>query len=151
MSVLKKKAALAALCCTFVGGLEGVKQVVYLDPVGIPTACFGETKNIRMGQRFTMDQCKSMLLDSLIKADDQVSACVKVSLPDARRAALISFAYNVGGANFCGSTLVKKLNAGDTAGACNELPKWVYARGVKLPGLVNRRNAERELCMKGVT
>lgn len=151
MTTLRKRAGLAALCCTLVGGFEGIRQVAYRDPVGIPTACFGETKNIRMGMRFTMEECKGMLLNSLVIADDGVDACVKVKMPDTRRAALISFTYNAGVTNFCKSTMVKKLNAGDTVGACNELPKWVYSRGIKLPGLVNRRNAERDLCMKGLT
>lgn len=103
---------------------QGAKlQVAYLDFVGIPIACFGETKNIRMGRTFTVDQCTGMLLDSLSQADVAVSSCVKVPLSDTRRAALISFTYNVGGFAFCGSTLVRKLNAGDGAGACDELPK----------------------------
>jgi lysozyme len=61
----------------------------------------------------------------------------------------VSFAYNVGGGNYCGSTLVRKLNAGDTAGACNELTRWTRAKGIVLPGLVKRREAERQLCLQG--
>lgn len=151
MTTLRKRAGLAALCCTLVGGFEGIRQIAYRDPVGIPTACFGETKNIRMGMKFTMEECNGMLLDSLVIADDGVGKCAHVPMPDTRRAAFISFTYNAGVANFCHSTMVKKLNAGDTIGACNEMPKWVYAHGIKLPGLVNRRNAERDLCMKGLT
>ncbi|HTD03821.1 lysozyme [Undibacterium sp.] len=47
-------------------------------------------------------------------------------------------------------TMVRKLNAGDYAGACNELPRWVYAGGKILPGLVKRRAAEQELCLRGL-
>jgi lysozyme len=148
---LKQKAGLAALCVSLVGGFEGIRQIAYRDPVGIPTACFGETKNVRMGMKFTMAECNAMLLDSLEIADKAVDHCVKVPLPNSRRAALISFTYNVGADNFCRSTLVKKLNAGDTVGACEEFPRWVYAKGIKLPGLVNRRNAERDICMRGLT
>jgi lysozyme len=149
-NTLRRKAGIAALCCTLVGGFEGVRQAAYLDPVGIPTACFGETKNIRLGMRFSMEQCNAMLLQSLYQADDEVDACIKVPLSDTRRAALVSFTYNVGGANLCQSTLARKLNAGDTVGGCNEFSKWVYAKGIKLPGLVKRREAERELCLKGL-
>lgn len=146
---LKKNAALAAICCSLVGGFEGLRTVAYRDPVGIPTVCFGETKGVRLGQSFTVDECKGMLLDSLEIAYDAVENCTPVAMPDERKAALVSFAYNVGGANYCGSTLARKLKAGDVVGACNELPRWNRAKGIVLPGLTKRREAERELCLKG--
>jgi lysozyme len=65
-------------------------------------------------------------------------------------AAYTSFTYNVGVGAFEKSTLLRKLNGGDRVAACNELPRWVYARGVKLPGLVNRRREEQALCLSGL-
>jgi lysozyme len=147
-STLKKNVALATLCCSLVGGFEGLRQVAYRDPVGIPTACFGETKGVRMGQTYTLDECNGMLLDSLEDADNAVRRCVHAPLSDGRRAALISFTYNVGAGNFCSSTLVRKLNAGDPQ-ACDQMLRWNRARGIPLPGLTKRREAERDLCMKG--
>nr|WP_276554179.1 lysozyme [Cupriavidus gilardii] len=85
--------------------------------------------------------------DVLGEANAGVNSCVRVPLTDGQRTAFVSFTYNVGRGAFCGSTLVRKLNAGDYVGACNELPRWVYAKGVKLPGLVNRREQERALCL----
>jgi len=61
------------------------------------------------------------------------------------RDALVSFAYNVGLGAYSQSTLLKKLNAGDKPGAANEFLRWVYADGIKLPGLERRRKAEREM------
>jgi lysozyme len=150
MATLKKKAGWAAIAVTIVGGFEGIRTVAYLDPIGIPTACFGETKGIRMGQKFTMAECESMLIESLKIADDAVMHCTKVPLSDTRRAALVSFTYNVGGHAYCNSTLVKKLNAGDTVGACDQLLRWDRAKGIRLPGLTKRRAAERDLCMRGL-
>ena len=75
---------------------------------------------------------------------------MKVDMTVERRAALVSFVYNVGGTKFGNSTLLKKLNAGDASGACAELSKWVYAGGVKLKGLVARRAEERQLCEVGL-
>ena len=64
--------------------------------------------------------------------------------------ALVSFTFNLGCGNLQSSTLLRLLNAGDTAGAANEFPKWVYGGGVVLPGLVRRREAERQLfCSSG--
>ncbi|MGK3123432.1 glycoside hydrolase family protein [Candidatus Pantoea formicae] len=55
--------------------------------------------------------------------------------------------YNVGTSAFSKSTLVKKLNAGDVTGACEEMRRCVYAGGVKWRGLHNRRDMERALCL----
>lgn len=145
----KRKAGWMAVAVVCVSGFEGLRTAAYLDPVGIPTACFGETKNIRMGMRFSKPECEVMLVDSLIAHDDGMMRCTKVPLKDKTHAALLSFTYNVGVGAYCGSTLVRKLNAGDTVGACNELVRWTRAKGVTLPGLTKRRAAERELCLKG--
>lgn len=150
MSRLKKNAALAALCCSLVGGFEGLRTVAYKDPVGIPTACFGETKNIRMGMKFTKAECDGMLVQSLIAHEDGMQRCTKVDVPDSTHAALLSFTYNVGVGNYCGSTLVRKLNAGNIEGACDELLRWDRAKGIRLPGLTKRREAERDLCLQGI-
>ena len=61
--------------------------------------------------------------------------------------ALTSFAFNVGTTAFCSSTLVKKLNAADYEGACGELRRWVYVKGKKSQGLVNRREKEYRQCI----
>lgn len=150
MATNRQKSAWVAIAVTIVGGFEGLRRVAYMDPVGIPTACFGETKGIKMGMKFTMAECESMLMDSLELANKAVNHCVRVPLTDTRRAALVSFTYNIGGTAFCGSTLVKKLNAGDTVGACDQLLRWDRAKGIRLPGLTKRRAAERDLCMRGL-
>lgn len=146
----KQRAGWCAIAVTCVSGFEGLRQTAYSDPVGIPTICFGETKGVQLGQRRTLDECKGMLADSLEIANRGVDACIKAPLPDYRRAALVSFTYNVGQGNLCGSTLARKMNAGDTAGACDELLRWNRAKGIILPGLTKRRAAEREMCLKGI-
>lgn len=57
-------------------------------------------------------------------------------------AAMIDFAYNLGVGRYRGSTLRRKINDGDWAGAKDELGKWVRGGGKVLPGLVRRRAAE---------
>jgi lysozyme len=98
-----------------------------------------------MGDKYTTAQCMEMLEGRLIEFYDGVLKCVRVPMSDARAAAMISFAYNVGTGAFCSSTLVRKLNAGDPY-ACDELLKWNKAGGIVFPGLTRRRNEERELC-----
>jgi len=147
----RKRAAWMTIALASVAGFEGLRQVAYLDPVGYPTICFGETGGVKMGDTATLEQCKDMLAESLEKANAAVTRCTTVPLSDYRRAALVSFTYNVGGTAYCSSTLVRKLNAGDTVGACDELKRWVKAKGLTLPGLVKRREQERQMCMRGLT
>ena len=45
------------------------------------------------------------------------------------------------------STLLKDLNAGNYAAVYAEFMKWVFGGGVKLPGLVTRREAECKLIL----
>lgn len=150
MSRVKKNTALAAVVVAMVGGFEGLRLAAYRDPVGIPTVCFGETKGIRMGMRFTRPECEAMLVDSLIEHERGMARCLTVTLPDPSYGAFLSFTYNVGVGAFCKSTLAKRANAGDLQGACDELLKWDRAGGMRLPGLTKRREEERKLCLQGL-
>lgn len=143
----KPVAAWVAIAVMCVSGFEGLRQVAYRDPVGIPTICFGETKGVKIGDVATVESCKAMLLDSLEIANKAVESCIKVPMPDYRHAAIVSFTYNVGAGNMCGSTMARKMNSGDIVGACNELTRWNMAKGIVLPGLVKRRAEERVMCL----
>jgi lysozyme len=68
-----------------------------------------------------------------------------VSLNQGQYDALVDFTYNLGPAALQGSTLLRKLNAGDYAGAAAEFPKWCHAGRAVLPGLVTRRARERAM------
>lgn len=156
MGALKQRIAAVAItgavgmAGVLVSHFEGRSLVAYLDPVGIPTICEGVTRGVRLGQSKTPAQCDGLLRQELTIAMAGVDRNVIKPQPETRRAALASFVYNVGETQFKTSTLLRKLNAGDARGACAELSRWVYARGKKLQGLVNRRAAERELCEAGL-
>ncbi|UUE96178.1 lysozyme [Comamonas thiooxydans] len=142
--------AAVVLAVPLVEKYEGTVLRSYRDPVGIITACTGHTgPELKMGQTYTRQQCEEMLYKDLSKHADALS-CVRAPLTDGQRAALLSFAFNVGDDAFCRSTLVRKANAGDFDGACAELSRWIYASGKELPGLVKRRAAERQLCEAGL-
>lgn len=143
-------AASLSLGAVLVSAFEGVKTKAYLDSVGIATICYGHTSTVRMGQTKTIEECDKLLKEDMRIAADDVNRLVKVVLPVERRAALISFVFNIGGEKFAGSTVLKKLNNGDANGACAELSRWVYAGGVKLDGLVSRRAVERSVCEAGL-
>jgi lysozyme len=146
---VRRLAATLVLSVAGAGALvtyEGSEPVVYRDPVGIPTVCVGHTATVT-----SADVGKNLahLCEKLLRADTQaaqqaVRVTVKVRLTQAQYDALVSFAFNVGGAALHSSTLARKLNAGDCLGAAAEFPRWVLAKGQRLPGLVKRRADERK-------
>lgn len=126
---------------------EGIRYTTYLDPVGIPTVCAGVTgPDVKMGKTYTKQECDALLYKHMQPAIKAVDESVKVKLNDYQKAALYSFTYNAGVGAFKSSTMLKKLNAGNTKGACDELRRWTYAGGKQWKGLVTRREIERELC-----
>lgn len=148
--IAKIGASSVALVIPLVVYYEGVVLRTYADPINKITACTGHTgPELRMGQRYTKEQCETMLYGDLLKHADALN-CIKTPLADNQKAAFLSFAFNVGNGAFCKSTLVRKANAGDLMGACAELSRWTMAGGRELPGLVKRRAAERALCEKGL-
>lgn len=141
-----------AVAIATVGAWEGLRTVAYRDPIGIPTVCYGETRGVKMGDRYTVEECKIMLGDGLREFEAQVRGCMSApdDVPDGAYVAILSWSWNVGTGAACRSTLMRKLNAGDVRGACNELPKWNRAGGRVWKGLTNRREAERKLCLEGL-
>lgn len=140
-------AAAVALLVPMVVYFEGTVFKTYPDPIGILTSCNGHTgSELKLGQTFTPAQCETVLYKDLLSHADDID-CVKAPITDGQKAAYISFSYNVGKVKFCKSTMVKKANAGDKVGSCNEFPRWTLAGGRELQGLVKRREAEKKVCL----
>lgn len=144
----------AGLLLTNTPKLEGVVLRGYRDPIGVVTACSGHTKTAVLGRPYTPAECEQLLATDLVEHAEPVLACTPgLKGHPYQLAAAVSFAFNVGAANYCGSATAKRFNAGQWAGACKAMnesdkgaPQWVTAGGVVLPGLVNRRRIERALC-----
>lgn len=140
-------AAAILLAAGVIAAFEGYRTTAYADPIGIPTACYGHTgPEVEIGQQYTKGECDALLSEDIASANADVHRCISAPMRTHQEAALTSAAFNAGPKIVCGSTLQRKANAGDWAGACAELDRWVYARGWKLAGLVRRRAAERALC-----
>ena len=139
----------AGLCRQF----EGLRLTPYLCPAGIPTIGYGSTRYtdgraVTLQDRpITAAQADDLLLLTLRR--DYLAGVLKASpgLADKPRslAAIVDFAYNLGVTKYEGSTLRKRVDAGDWPGARAELAKWVRGGGQVLPGLVARRAAEAKL------
>ncbi|AVV37816.1 lysozyme [Pantoea vagans] len=124
---------------------EGLELKAYKDSVGILTIGYGHTHAVKAGDAITSERADAYLREDLQVAELTINTNVKVKLTQGQFDALVSFVFNLGSGNFVKSTLIRKLNAGDYAGAADEFGKWVNAGGKKLPGLVKRRAAEREV------
>lgn len=140
------------LAIAIVGNWEGLRLHAYQDVIGVWTACYGETKGVRPGMKFTKERCDVMFIGSLAEHEAGMRGCLKVpdSLPDKTYVAFVSATYNIGVGGFCGSSMARRANAGDLRGACDALMMWVKAGGRTVKGLVNRRTAERKLCLEGL-
>lgn len=126
---------------------EGYSPTTYLDIVGIPTIGFGTTENVRPGQKIDPVAALQRKLSDIQKFEGALKTCVKVPLHQYEYDAYLQLAYNIGPGNFCSSTLVKKLNAEDYKGACQEILRWNRAGGKVVRGLSKRREQEYKLCI----
>lgn len=151
----KLKASLLAITLAGAGGggynemtrqtlvqVEGVVYQPYRDVAGVLTVCVGHTGPDIQLRRYTHAECMSLLDKDLKPVYSAINRLVKVPLTDYQRTALATFVFNTGVTAFTSSTLLKKLNAGDFAGAREQMARWVFAGGHKWKGLMNRREVE---------
>lgn len=135
-----------------IAGAEGVRLVAYQDVAGKWTIGYGHLITpadglFPYGDRREITEAEAL---ELFDADTATArACVDrlvgVPLTENQYAALVSFVFNVGCGAFQGSTLLRVLNDGDYVAAADQLDRWVNAGGVKVAGLVNRRQLEKEV------
>lgn len=152
----------AALVATasFTASFEGVVNKVYTDPVGHKAVCVGhdsyapDGSPLAPGTVYTDDECSVLFARDLKEAAALVAKYYSGTLSDGERLAYTDFVFNVGGAAFGSSTLLRKLKAGDRRGACAQLLVWnkgkVKGVLVVLPGLDTRRKAEYAQCVAGI-
>lgn len=139
---------------------EGLRTAAYLDSVGVPTICWGETKDVRLGMTRTAAECRDMLISRTFADYQQpIVKCAPKLLkaPVSVRAAMISGSYNFGVGAWCRSTAKRMIDAGNWNAACEAQTAFNKAGGRVLTGLVNRREmgdaqriGEAELCVSGL-
>ena len=136
----------AALCRTF----EGLSLKPYLCPAGKPTIGYGSTLYedgswvTLQDQPITAERAEALLQLTLMR--DYLPGVLKSSpgllkFPN-RLGAMLDFCYNCGVPRYRASTLRKRIDAEDWAGARVECLKWNKGGGRVLRGLRLRREAE---------
>ena len=98
--------------------------------------------NSTRARTWTQAECDAEFVNDMAIFVAAVNNLVNVPVNQDQFDALVSFAFNVGANNLRNSTLLKKLNAGDFAGAAQEFQRWNKAKGKVLPGLTRRRACE---------
>ena len=127
-------------------GFEGLRLTAYQDVAGIWTIGYGHTgPDVTPGLRISEIEAEAILLADLADAIRCVNQAVTVDLTQCQFDALVDFCFNAGRGSFLNSTLLRKLNLGDMAGAAAQFGLWVHAGGRVVAGLVRRRKAEAEL------
>lgn len=128
---------------------EGYRDTAYIPVKGdVPTIGFGDTHGVRPGDKTDPVRALIRLGQHTENFQRELRACVgDVPMHQHEWDAIVSWAYNVGTGAACKSTLVRKLQAGDYAGACRELLRWDKFKGQALPGLTKRRQDEYRQCI----
>lgn len=138
---------------------EGCKLTAYKCPAGIWTIGYGHTGlDVYKGLTISAAHAVALLREDIRQFEKDVTSLLKVPVNQNQFDALVSFAFNLGSdidkddiAEGLGdSTLLKKVNSMDFAGAALEFPKWNKAGGKVLAGLSRRRAAEQRLFLSVV-
>lgn len=120
----------------------------YFDPVGFPTIGYGHLLSrepwspLDRWTAITEVEADALLERDMARAAEAVLRLIVIPLTDGQFAALTDFTFNVGAGNLQLSTLRRVINREDYQEAPNQFRRWIFARGVKLPGLIRRREDE---------
>lgn len=127
---------------------EGLRLKSYRCPAMIWTVGYGATgADIGPGMVVTREWAENRLQRDLgVALRQTIKLCPVLLLePEDRLAAIVDFVFNLGSGRLAASTLRKRINAQEWERAGDELLKWVWGGGKKLPGLILRRETERRL------
>ena len=147
--------AVFPFCMPIIKQFEGFRAAPYKDSAGIPTIGYG-TISYPDGSKVTMsdpaiteDEATSFLSFQMSKKSGAIAPMLQRPASLHQAAAMLSLTYNIGSSAFQGSTVLRKFNAGDIAGAADAFLMWdkatVDGQHVVVDGLHNRRVAERAI------
>lgn len=162
--------AVIACCVAFLPVWEGTDYVAKRDMVGTGhpiTWCHGQTNvdraagdKVKVGERFTKQECDAELAKSLPVYLEQIGPCLHRPMPVKMVASFLDAAYNAGSSRVCHSPMMSRANAGNFTAACNAFDGWtISGDGRVLRGLIvrragelhgDKRKSERALCLDGV-
>lgn len=152
----RKPVAALAVTAALAAGVsqhEGFREKAYMPTpddrptIGLGTTFHPDGRPVKMGETITRERALVYLHNDLNKFANAVKRCAPVPMYDYEFAAMVSVTYNIGEANFCKSSMARKLKQFDYQGACDALLMWDKQAGKTLRGLTKRRQEERAICL----
>ncbi|ODS09765.1 lysozyme [Vibrio scophthalmi] len=135
---------------------EGCRLKAYQCSADVWTIGLGQTQGVTEETVYTLDDAASSFVRSVSDAENVVKNRITQTPTQGEYDMMVSFVYNLGAGKFASSTLLKKFNQGDRAGACNEYPRWVFVNGKNCRidanncrGIPKRRDKEQDVCLNG--
>ena len=125
---------------------EGLRLEAYRDCAGVWTIGYGHVGPMYAdGMKIDAVEAEALLRADIAEAVACVNRAVTATLSQNQFDAMVDFCFNAGRGNFLQSTLRRKVNLRDFAGAAVQFGLWVHAGGKVVAGLVRRRKAEAEM------
>ena len=141
-------ASVLSAAMVFIGMWEGERFTAYPDGGNVWTICTGHTKGVFKGMKATQAQCDAFLTEDLQEHSQGMRACATRPFKPDVEVAMLSLTFNIGVRAFCNSSALRRHNAGEDAAACELIKLWNKDDGRIVRGLVNRREAESQLCKR---
>lgn len=131
---------------------EGNVPVAYRDVGGVLTVCSGHTgSDIVVNKVYSKAECAALTTQDITKAANGVLKYTpNLKYHTMQLASAISFSYNIGVTAYGQSDVARSFNLGNYKAACAEMKEYVHVKHVVIQGLVNRRQQEYLICMKGL-
>lgn len=131
-----------------IGNAEGCRRDPYKCPADVWTDGIGNTHGVT-GVRKSDEQIAADWERNILEAEQCVTRYAAGGrLSQGAFDSAVSITFNAGCPTMQKSTMFRLFRQGQAAAACEQFPRWVYANGKKLPGLVIRRDKERALCLE---
>lgn len=131
--------------------LEGFRETPYMDAGGVLTIGIGHTgRDVRPESKVSHEEALAFLRADCSKAEECINKYVHVVLLQHQFDALVSFVFNVGCSAFIKSTLLQVINNNHTMEISDQMMRWVFVKGKRNKGLVNRRAHDCRLYHGGI-
>ena len=125
---------------------EGLRLEAYRCPANVLTIGYGHTgADVVEGMLINEAQAEALLKKDIEFAERGVREYAAVPLTQGQFNSLVDFAFNCGVGAMRGSTMLRRLNSKDYAGAADALLLWNQAGGRVMAGLTKRRQEEKAM------
>ena len=133
-----------------IGDAESCHRDPYVCPAGVLTDGIGNTHGVKAGVRKSDAQIAADWEKNILQAESCVNKYANgKKLNQDQFDAVTSITFNAGCGQMQNSTMFRMFRDGKFTEACNQFPRWIYGGGKQLPGLVNRREREKAMCLRG--